>query len=781
MRLKAVTVKWFRGAADPVAMEPNCKSMVVYGNNASGKSSFVDAIEYVLNDGRIGHLAHEYSGKHLKNAVPNTHKPAGAKTELAIKLSDDSEVRTEIRDDGSTNTTGSMGAWDYRRTVLRQEEVVAFIHDTKGGKYSALLPLFGLHQMEVAAENLRQLVKNVESLSALEQSKLALGQLKVKRKSSFGEDTDGEILKKIEELYGKYCADKSSVKDALTRCVDLAASLETRTTRLSTDQRRHLVLRAAAEIQFKGHIDVIRGTSATLAGAVDPLIGQKLAVLQPTEVLLSKLAAHGEVECPACGKYILVAEFRKHVTDELERLREIRETFNARSVAMGCLCDAVKSLRFNLDKPDVKAWRDSLGEGALGECLTHLDSLNAETLRTACGETDLQGIETKLLPLVEAAALASVDAPPDVQQLLRDKRVVDVAKAIIQGNDEAARVARAEALVALLTGLEQNTRQEIRIHSNAVIAEISDDIKGMWSILHPREAIEDVHLYLPKDADKAIDIGLKFHGKELESPRLTLSEGYRNSLGLCVFLAMAKREAGNDLPVILDDVVISLDRNHRGMIVELLDKEFSGRQVIILTHDRDWYIELRQQLSDGPWIFKVLLPYETPEIGIRWSHKTATFDDARAQLTERPDSAGNDARKIMDVELAAAAERLQIRLPYLRFDKNDRRGAHDFLERLVTDGMKCFQKREGTNHVTYEDGVESFKGADQLLVSWGNRASHTFDVVRPEASKLIDACEKALEVLRCTSCGKHVWFADAEGSVLVQCECGEIRWRYGKG
>ena len=31
------------------------------------------------------------------------------------------------------------------------DEVAAFIHDTKGGKYSALLPLLGLHEMEVAA------------------------------------------------------------------------------------------------------------------------------------------------------------------------------------------------------------------------------------------------------------------------------------------------------------------------------------------------------------------------------------------------------------------------------------------------------------------------------------------------------------------------------------------------------------------------------------------------------------------------------------------------------
>ena len=88
-------------------------------------------------------------------------------------------------------------------------------------------------------------------------------------------------------------------------------------------------------------------------------------------------------------------------------------------------------------------------------------------------------------------------------------------------------------------------------------------------------------------ARKAIDIALKFYGTEQDSPRLTLSEGYRNSLGLCIFLAMAKREAGNDRPLILDDVVVSFDRNHRGMIVELLEKYFADRHDRLHLHGGD--------------------------------------------------------------------------------------------------------------------------------------------------------------------------------------------------
>lgn len=216
------------------------------------------------------------------------------------------------------------------------------------------------------------------------------------------------------------------------------------------------------------------------------------------------------------------------------------------------------------------------------------------------------------------------------------------------------------------------------------------------------------------------------------------------------------------------------------MILDLLEKEFADRQVVILTHDRDWYTELRQQLDPKNWSFKALLPYETPDIGIRWSHKTTTFGDARGHLKNRPDSAGNDARKIMDVELALISERLKISLPFLRADKNDKRMAHEFLERLCSGGKKCLERKVAGAYVTHDDAISAFEEADRLLVSWGNKSSHSFDLVPPEAAKLIDACEKAIEAFKCSSCGKAIWYADASGPKLLQCQCAEIRWRYGK-
>jgi hypothetical protein len=252
------------------------------------------------------------------------------------------------------------------------------------------------------------------------------------------------------------------------------------------------------------------------------------------------------------------------VKTEQERLQALRDTLSARKTSIGTLCDNVKSLKSSLSKGDVKSWKEELSKGPLADNLTYLDQINAEALRTSCEEKDLKEIEDKLVPLIDTAAADSKDAPVEVQKLSTDKEIVSVGKEIITTIDLAASAARAEVLISFIKSLERGIREEIRLRSEAVIGEISQDLGDMWAILHPGELIEDVRLYLPENTDKAIDIGLKFFGVKQDSPRLTLSEGYRNSLGLCIFLAMAKRESDNDRPLILDDVVVSFDRNHRG-------------------------------------------------------------------------------------------------------------------------------------------------------------------------------------------------------------------------
>ena len=785
MRVKNIRLAWFRGGADTVPLDLDGKSSVVYGPNGAGKSSFVDAVEFILNKGKINHLSHEYSGPKQTKAIPNTHTPAGKDTELWIQLADETELNVKIAKNGAYTTNGAaaekeLAGWDYGRTVLRQDEVARFIGSTKGEKYSALLPLFGLHALEVAADNARQLAPAVEKQGQLAAKQATIKALAPKRKAAFGEVDDAAIQVKVAGLHKRYCPD-STADDPVTQCAEAEAAINLRISALSTEKQFYLLLRALATASLVANVQSVRDANAKLADSVEPFITEKLQVLQSAKLYAGKLTGDQEIPCPACGQTVIAAEFQAHIAAEEKRLADVTARFEERKTAIVALIDTLKNFKGTLAKAELKEWVDVLRAGALKANVEWVESINPESLRQAITEEDLAAIEAQCPPIISAADADSQDAPPEIKELNDDLRCITIAKEVFEGAATAAEIARIEGIANFLRAVEENIRKQIRERCEAVITAISDDISSMWSVLHPAQPIENVRLYLPDD-DKAIDIALKFYGKEQDSPRLTLSEGYRNALGLCIFLAMAKREAGADRPLLLDDVVVSFDRSHRGMIVELLKKEFAGRQVVILTHDRDWYAELRSFLDGKHWKFRSLLPFETPPIGIRWSHKTTNFDEARAQLTARPDSAGNDARKIMDIELACIAERLNLTgLPFRRGDRNDHRMAHEFLERIVADGKKCLQKKDGDDkYPAFSEGIATLGVALPLLSTWGNKSSHSFDVVRPEAVKLIDACEAVLEVFKCDGCKTHLWLADAEGKEWVQCQCGSLRWRYGK-
>ena len=785
MRIDSIELTWFRGAAETIVLPIKGKSTVVYGENGSGKSSFVDAVEWVLNDTKVGHLSHEYSGKHQEKGLLNTHTPPGSTSGFRITFSDGGRIEVDLMSGGKPSVkrecSPEVDSWSYRRTVLRQDEVAAFIHNTKGEKYSALLPLLGLCSLELAAENVRQLAKVVDQRADLEAAKAGLLLAEKERKEVFGEVPDSHMQAIVAALQKRYCGDEEPEQGS-DECSQVLTEIEKRLGGLSEDQKTCDALRAVSILGLETRVAEVQASGESLAKLTEPLATEILKVLEPAGVLADRLGPEiTTLDCPACGRPVAADAFRNHVDNERARLRNGLAALKQHRTEAGALCTMLFPARSILTRPETRARLDALSGSPLDTSFRYVEQLDLEALRNRCGSDQLPNIEAHFVAIAKVARLAGDEHQPDGHSLLADQKTITAAKKILDAREPGARVARQRVLAHYLRAVEEAVRGEIRSQAQKMISAVSHDIQAMWSILHPAEPIEQVHLFVPADADKAIDIGLQFFGVDLKSPRLTLSEGHRNSLGLCVFLAMAKQDGGKAQSIILDDVVVSLDRNHRGMVAQLLEEQFADRQVVLLTHDREWYTELRHQLDESRWQFKALQPYDSPSIGIRWSEKTWTLDDARALVKSAPDSAGNTARKIMDIELALKAERLKSRLPYLHREKNDHRTAHDFLLRLISDGEKCFQRRGSSkDYEPFKDAIQALGEADRFLETWGNSASHAFGVVPNEAAKLIDACEAALRAFDCPNCGRSVHKEDDSNAKCLQCPCGELRWRYGK-
>ncbi|MBX2978104.1 MAG: hypothetical protein KF905_02320 [Flavobacteriales bacterium] len=775
--MSTLGLEWFRGAAEMVELEAGGKSLVVYGQNGAGKSSFIDAVEHATRAGKIAHLSHEYSGTRSVLSIRNTHAPTGTFSQLHFAFGDGTTHTVDIRPDGSWsvrgNGTAHIQAWDYQRTVLRQDEVSQFIHGTKGAKYSALLPLIGLGDFETTATNLKHLAKAVSTEAGTPELKAKLDELKAKNAKVFGTATAAEILGVLQSLFAEYCA-QDQVQTDEERSAAVLRAIDKRMEALTLEQTIHARLLEIASVDLDSLILTLRSAANKLVDSGEFFIVEKLEVLAATSRIVKEATEIEVMDCPACGKEVSAEAFKNHIANEQSRLEGVKKDYEALKTGRALLCDALSLVKRITALKELQPWRGEQTQAGLSDSLSYVDDLMIQTLRETIAEDDLKSIEEFLPPIISAAKKSSESAPASVKKLVDAKAEAELISELLISRTWRRTLKAANDLEAMVLRVEQEVRVEIRNRTVAVIEQITNDLKDLWKQIHPSLAIEDVHLYMPEESDKAIDIALKFHGVGQASPRLTLSEGYRNGLGLCIFLAMAMADNGKDEPLFLDDVVVSFDREHRGMIADVLNTKFKDRQVIIFTHDRDWYAELKHQLDASQWQFKMLLPFDNPSVGIRWSHTTSRFADARNHLPHRPDSAANDARKIMDSECAMIAERLELRLPYRRGERNDMREAHQFIERVIADGRKSLKRQAASGLIRDDAGLATLHTADGLLVTWGNRGSHTTNVTNAEAEKLLDSCEAALKVFACVDCGKKIWHAQVGSS--RQCQCGNLRW-----
>jgi recombinational DNA repair ATPase RecF len=784
MRIESIELSWFRGAGESICLNPQAKSVVIYGANGAGKSSFADAFEYVVSKGKISHLAHEYSGLHQRRGLRNTHAPEGAQSQITIHFQNKTWIIVNIRPDGvakfqcePANVISIIQSWDLERFILRQDEVARFIHATKGEKYSVLLPLLGLEAVEHAASNLRALSKALEERGKLVEQRIRKDGLVsevLQHLPDMSPATINQALYKLISIYLKQSSAESfeELLEGVNQAIDASIRLA------EPEQRRFLILQQIHQIKLGERLAQLTEAEHQATLETDEFIDRNIAVLEAVRDYIQTIREDQSfIDCPACGREIPVEDFTEHVHNELLTLSSARAS---RSLVIGSRQNLQRGIveigKWLLDN-DFHQWLEDPMQAGLKEVITRLTGVDITQCEHRWDEAAWNCISQEIPKIVKQLDSLIIKSPPSSQQLFQDQQMVKALKAVPEVEHLQAYIDRLELILKYLSNAEEELRGAIKHRTLKTTRKVSGEIQRLWAKMHPNEPIEKVELYIPKDADRAIDICLKFFGVDQPSPRLTLSEGHRNSLGLCIFLALVSQEADKSRPIVLDDVVSSLDREHRGMLTKVLLEDFADRQVILLTHDREWFTELRSRLPSKQWDFVALRPWLEPRIGIQWSQSKGTFGDARSLVADNPEAAGNRVRAIMDTELAIIAERLQVRVPFARGDQNDRRTCMEFIERIISEAKDRLRKSDGGMLVDFTAPIEDWQEARSLLVSWANRASHRGSLSSSEAEYLIHTCEKALSHFRCTDCGEPIWFAEQTNKNRLQCSCGKLIWK----
>lgn len=779
MKIENVELEWFRGTSQEFVLSSELKNLAIYGTNGAGKSTIADAIEYIVNKGKVKHLAHEYSGTRQIKGIRNSHAPEEVISKIKILFDNARWISVEISPDGSRKFSAQSNDfleevqnWELQRLILRQEEISEFITDSKTRKYSVLLPLIGLDGIELIAENLKKLNQAISKQSQIEIKLLEKIRYTAEIEKTIDNPTDSTINNLLSDLARDYSVDKKPKNKLITRIRD---KINENISSAEPSQKRFIVFQQMVKDDYLENFKKTKEAHSLFLGLSGNLIEQHLGVLEATSIFSSALDTEEEfVICPSCGQELLTSELINHVKIKLEEFNEARKLRNDFELKKKSFVSSIERMKISITDEDISSW---LNEEAQTEISELLGLLTNTGIKNGSLVWISDTTEQLVFKIIEFSKALISDAPQTSLKMNKDKEIIDSCESYFKLLEIQEEISQIQTLIENCKNAEKTIRKFIQEKTEDVIKSITGDIQYLWSKMHPNEAIEDVGLYIPKNTDKAIDISLKFYGVDQPSPRITLSEGHRNSLGLSIFLSLVKASGEDSPPILLDDIVSSLDREHRALLIDILKDDFPNQQIILLTHDREWYTELTARLSRSDWKFLILKPWDSPKIGITFSESKYTFDDARNLIYSNPESAGNTARGIMDTQLSIFSEQLKIPVQYLRGDSNDRRGSVEFLNRIISKAKNSYLVEVKDSYEKYLTPLPIWEEIKILLIAWGNPASHGKPLTRTEAEILIDKSEDALDQFKCVLCEEKIWFLVNTGK-YSQCECGKYRWKY---
>ena len=171
-RLKQIDIAGFRGVRACISIPLNGSSLLLYGDNGSGKSSITDAFEWFYHD-RVGHLSTEGIGKKGISALRNIHLPDEKDGQVDLTFSDGTLSSTKTltsRHDklSSKHSNESEGFVDYldqsqkENLILRYRDLLEFILHKKAQNLQEISHIIGFEEVAKTKSVIKKAVNDLK-------------------------------------------------------------------------------------------------------------------------------------------------------------------------------------------------------------------------------------------------------------------------------------------------------------------------------------------------------------------------------------------------------------------------------------------------------------------------------------------------------------------------------------------------------------------------------------------------------------------------------------------
>lgn len=568
--LRQLTIAHLRGSVAPFSLpfEKGKKLTVVYGENGTGKSTICDAFEF-LGKGRVGSLENRGLGR------PNKYWPSLGKN------SSDVSVTIETVDGATcaailvkTDVVANPESNRPKVEVLRRSQILALVEAKPGERYDAISRFIDVSGIETSESNFRQLIQsltknrdvavarvqeNEDSItqfwtSAGKPGADALSWAKTEsERNSSAADSETVALASVQMAYANLSGYPTQLKDAVetldaakTKNDEARLALEKCVASVAADAKEVVNILESARAYYHVHaapeVCPLCESSENAAG-LGARIDEKLSNFKAVQTANANLNQASKV--------------LERATQQLEQLNKNYEKSRA------AFEDARLALPVVEDVPPCQT-----------PCPPEIDLLAAWLEETAT--------------LLSAWKIAETNRQDSKRFLATLKQALET---YLQNADAQKQL---DALLPNLAKAHEIVIEERQKFTDSILSNIATEVGRLYEMVHPGEGLNKISLELDPKKRASLEIGASFCGTTGTPPQAYFSESHLDTLGLCVFLALAALDGPAETILILDDVLASVDEPHVERLIEMLYAEATKfRHCVITTHYRPWKQKLR--------------------------------------------------------------------------------------------------------------------------------------------------------------------------------------------
>lgn len=617
MKLNNLYISSFRGATKPVTIDfdPSKKITMIFAENGNGKSTIADAFICLLTENR-GSLDDKSS------IDPQFIKSLGTGTgETKITLNTDSGAYSAALAGTAKDFTKTPATGLPPLRFLSRSQIINIMNLKPSERYNSLKDYIDVSSIYAAEEELRKTNREVESelensVRVLASAKDTLEQAWIKEGKPHGDmllwaKTQSEIdlskdkiaLNTLKLLTNEWRAIDNKYKEILGAIVTVKASQQA-----FINASEALKNIQAESINNNASLFTLLQQAKNYIAAKDPIKNCPVCSndIDKNEVLTSLNKQIASMD--ALGKAAKFAEDSKKINDRNIAIQNKGfETFSS------LLIKYKNSIaKYKTDVPNIEPFVDSIATdiGANYTCFTtNITHLNALFVR----------IET-----------AEKQKSKAIEQHNFIKTQFDTITLQLNKSDKLGKLSVVTRKALFIV------EKERKVYYDNELLSISNEVEQMYQKIHPKEGLGGIKLFLNPKFKTSLELQGNFHTEVGITPQSVYSESHLDTLGICIFLALAKKYSIGDTILVLDDVVMSVDEKHLDRFVELLHDEAPNfGNIIITTHYRPWKDRYKTHRAPGGKVHFIELRKWTKDTGIALQNGRVELQELELALNDK--------------------------------------------------------------------------------------------------------------------------------------------------